>query len=198
MKQILLFIIMLFFIGCGPKYVINKEYVAPQGDGSAACITVCEQEKVDCEFRCNSSYETCMNRAGSRANIRYQKALNSYENAYATYKHELRRYSKRRDLYEYKRRATEKDYYFFQKQCKKQKDRYACKREKETFHSLKQLKHMLLPKPLAPRAPVFNRVLQQEQRQCRNQCGCLIQFDSCYSRCGGKVLFHKECVDGCE
>lgn len=198
MKQLLLLIFTVFFIGCGPKFVVNKEYVAPQGDGSTACITVCEQERRDCEFTCKGDYETCMNRAGSRANIVYQKALNSYEHAYAVYEEDLYFYKKKRQKHEKQTQFIIRDYEFFTQQCSKHKEPYACKRQDELRKTLHQLKLSLPLRPSPPRSPVFSRILEQEQRGCHNQCGCLIQYDSCFSRCGGKVLFHKECVDGCE
>ena len=198
MKHIILFLIGVFFIGCGPKYVVNKEYIAPKGDGSGACVTVCEQEKSDCTFTCNQQYETCMQSAGRRANIAYQKALNSYEIAYDEYKYEFRMYKKKISAYEHQRSFLDKDYLFFKEQCEKNKEKYACKRESETWDSLIYLKRSIPHKPLPPRSPVFERILEQEQRSCQSECGCVSSFDSCYSRCGGKVLFYKECVEGCK
>ncbi len=198
MYKYLLMLIAIFFIGCGPKYIVKKQYTPSNNASFSSCVSGCSEQKELCELESNRNYEVCLNNTYDRAKDMYENQLAMYDRAYDDYLFDLRKYNKIQYKMERKYNFLKKDYKYFNHQCVKKKDFYACDRrniiQKEMHHMKKNAKRY----PQEPLKPSLYHITRTQQSFCKQSNKCQKNFDMCYTNCGGSVVPYKFCVSNCD
>lgn len=198
MHKYILILLALFLVGCSPKYVVKKQYIAPKDKSFAGCVKTCEIEKKVCDQDCKNQYDTCLNNAYSRSkdisNIEFVK----YNEYYEEYLLKLRDYKSYRYRFDKNYLMIKDDYKYFHKQCVKTKEYYACHRKTELKNKMIKMRHNRMVHPQEPLKPSFQAILKDQQSFCKSDCGCSDSFDRCYINCGGEIVPYKFCVKNCD
>ncbi len=189
---------LLFFSGCAPKFLVKNVYIPPVGKKAKSCLNNCSYKKQQCQSRCDSEYNVCLNEALKRA--KDIKAISDleYKKRYSIYIEKLNTYNTKIHDWQIVYDATYRDWIYFRNRCKKSNDRYACDRVRDLRFVLDK---MINHKPIAPKPPVrasLNQILQKEQAVCKNDCGCQREYDVCFLNCGGEIQMRKICIANCD
>lgn len=177
-------------MGCGAKYQIHKEYIAPTQNNS--CVSSCLNKKHMCDTSCKVRYDRCLIDARATANVIYKEEKATHDRKYHEYELDL----KRNYMLEKKEARLKKDRDYFLNDCKKGVS-YACERYHTVQNQLDDMAKMhTFPKK--PHRPYLANILQTEQKYCGPKCECESDFDICFSGCGGKIKVHKICIENCE
>jgi len=198
MYRLFLAVIMLFFAGCGPRYVIQNEYISPISGGSKVCLNNCAGIRQSCQNQCQRNYQYCLDNAYAKAKAVEVDEQRAYEIAYSRYQMDYTQYQFafqrwQRDYYDYSR-----DLSHYQNQCERERDPYACKKRDELHHYMNRLSHEQPREPFVPVRPTFEQILVNQQSFCSTNCGCDQSYDNCFVGCGGQVIPHKICVENCD
>jgi len=197
-KYLFLSILAIFFMGCGPRYVIKTEYIAPRDQASKECTDKCLFQKTQCERDCERRYNNCLSMAFDRAK-RVERRLDSeYQRRYNEYINKLDEYNYNISVWQSSYDQNSRDWHYFHKRCKKHGDRYACKRCKELKVVVDTLLQNKPQRPTPPVKPNFNQILVKQQSMCRRDCGCQSDYNACFTNCGGEIVLHKICVENCD
>jgi len=197
-KYIFVLVVGIFFIGCGPKYIIKKQYTPSIKSNFSQCLSSCNKEKSLCSKSCETNYQTCLNGEYDRAKEIYARELNTYKNDYDDYIIRLRKYNKKQYKIEQKYRFLQQDYSYFNYQCVKKHDMYACDRRDSLLYKINNIKNKARRHPQEPIKPSLYKITNAQQSLCKNECGCQNSFDVCYTNCGGSIVPYKFCVSNCE
>lgn len=195
MRGLFLFFALFLLTGCGPKYVVQKEYAI--GQGQEACVAQCQVRQESCVLGCQERLEACQAHASERARDRFYEASKQFKQDEAHYQLQWRSYRENRIAYDYLASQLHNDYRFFTLTCKDKKDAYACARAKELAVFQKNLVRQEPLAPLTPLAPNLAQILEQEVAGCDKSCGCSEGFDGCFVACGGSVVLQSICVERC-
>lgn len=198
MYRLLMLVVLFIFTGCGPRYVIQNQYIPPSSSAMNGCLNNCTVVRENCQNTCQRNYQYCLDDAYGRAQVAQREALRDYDMAYARYRMDFLHYQHvfhdwQRDYYDFSR-----DYNHFAQKCDKTKDAYACKKRDELKSYLKRLNRDKPREPWVPVQPSFEQILANQQALCSTDCGCDNGYDHCYVGCGGQVIPHKICVENCE
>jgi hypothetical protein len=195
MKYLYLVLTVIVLSGCSPKYVVKKSYDA--SSANRGCVNQCEAKEKSCRKACTKDKNKCMKEAEQRAHAMmpslersYRDALYAYNIQMDTYAAELRSWSRSKRHYQQK-------YDYYHKHCKKKESR-ECK-ERDRFKS--KLHDIHYDKPREPdtvEKPDIRNVIKDEQQACAGDCACEDIYDRCFSKCGGKINFHKFCIANCK
>jgi len=198
MHHFLWVFIALFFVGCGPRYMIKNQYIPPASSASQSCLNKCSSIRQGCQNLCQQNYQYCLDDAYAKAKAVEVEEQRAYEIAYSRYRmdamqyeHELRNWQ--RDYYDYSR-----DLSHYQSQCERNRDAYACQKRDELQRYMKRLSHDRPREPWVPARPTFEQILVNQQSFCTTNCGCEQSYDNCFVSCGGQVIPHKICVENCD
>lgn len=198
MIRFFLLVLVLLLGGCGPRYVIKNQYIPPTASQAQSCLNHCTLLRQSCQNQCQKDYQYCLDEAYSKAKVVEVEELRSFERAYGhydmdrmRYEHDVRRWQ--RDYYDYSR-----DLSYYQSQCERKKDAYACKKRDELRRFMSRLSHEKPREPRAPIRPSFEQILVNQQSFCTTECGCEQSYDNCFVGCGGTIIPHKICVENCD
>lgn len=200
MRQALLGIVGLLFIGCGPRYVIQNQYVPPlvTTEASTACFNGCMTARERCQTPCQTAYQRCLDDAYAKAKAIEVEEMRSFDRAYDRYMFELSSYRAERFAWESAYRDYSRDLSYFQSQCERTKDPSACQRRDELRSRVNALRYRQPREPWVPVRPSFEQILVNQQSFCTTDCGCDQAYDACFAGCGGQVIPHKICVENCD
>ena len=190
--------LVLFFVGCGPRYVIQNEYIASSQASFKSCVERCKSEQDICQSACNRSYQACLDGAYAKAKAIEIEEQRAYEREYGYYSRDFADFQ--HEMYQWRREydALSYDLNYFQRRCDKEKEAYACRKREEIRHYLHRLARERPREPRMPTPPRFESILVNQQSFCSTQCGCEQGYDSCFVGCGGRVIPHKICVENCD
>lgn len=198
MFRLCLFVMVLLFAGCGPRYVIKNQYIPPASSLSQNCLNQCSLIRQSCQDQCQRNYQYCLDDAYAKAKAvevdelrAYDRAYMSYRMDYMQYEHALHRWQ--RDYHDYSR-----DLSYYQNQCERNKDPHACKKRDDLRHYMNRLSRERPREPWVPVRPTFEQILVNQQSFCTTNCGCEQSYDNCFVGCGGQVIPHKICVENCD
>ena len=198
MKHLFWLLAALFFVGCGPRYVIKNQYIPPASSVSQSCLNNCSLIRQNCQNQCQQNYQYCLDDAYAKAKAvevdeqrAYEVAYSRYQIDYGFYQMEMHRWQ--RDYYDYSR-----DLSHFQSKCERDKDPYACQKRDELRRYMNRLSHDRPREPWVPARPTFEQILVNQQSFCTTDCGCDQAYDACFAGCGGQVIPHKICVENCD
>ncbi len=186
---------MLTLTGCGPVYKVVHDYEPPQTPQGMQCVRDCEQDRQNCRYDCERSYNYCMEDARGQAEQSYADAKDRYIEELQRYNDDLE------DMYREQRHAPGKirdlreERAFYAEKCRAGKDK-ACDKKKYIDRQIDELANPT--HPTEPSEPSYEDELARYQGQCSNECGCDDHFNNCYAGCGGRVTSRKVCVDNCE
>ncbi|WP_456341596.1 hypothetical protein [Thermovibrio sp.] len=195
-KRALLALFPLIF-GCGgPQFAVSYRYEPPADNSS--CLSRCKADYTSCRLSCLKKRQECMERvrdeAGKiyRQELRaYEKELSAYQKAYSAYQRELLNWnSNYRELY--------RDYLYFKKRCKKDKDYYACRRRDDLEEALQTLSRTKPEPPSKPVKPSLSQIVRELSSSCPSDCGCKEEYDACFTSCGGRIVPYRYCVKNCK
>ena len=196
-RGFILFLVLLF-TGCGPRYVIQNQYIPPASGMTKGCLDSCSRIRSSCQDQCQRSYQYCLDDAYGKAKAIEVQEFRDYDMAYSRYLMDFSQYRSRahmweRDYYDYNR-----DLSHFQNLCERGKDAYACQKRDELRSHLKRMNRDKPREPWAPSKPSFEEILVTQQSFCTTSCGCEQSYDNCFVGCGGQVIPHKICVERCD
>lgn len=198
MRAFIYLFVLVFFVGCGPKYVIKNSYQAPKDKNSLECTKICASTKQSCDKICTKKYETCKqdayNRAKEISNIEFIK----YNEEYTLYQDELRVYRNKKFTWDRNFNSKYRDYKYFSKKCSRKSDKYSCVRQGELSVELRILKRRKPIIPFVPLKPSFNNIYENELKSCNKTCNCQNEYDNCFINCGGTITPYKICVSNCD
>ena len=121
----------------------------------------------------------------------YNRELSAYQKAYSTYQRELLDWNNNyRELY--------RDYLYFKKRCKKDRDYYACQRKEDLEEALETLSQTRPQPPGKPVKPSLESIVRELSSTCPSDCGCKEEYDACFTSCGGRIVPEKYCVKNCK
>jgi len=198
MLRFLLLVIALLLVGCGPRYVVQNQYIPPARSSAQPCIDNCSQMRQGCQAQCQQNYQFCLDDAYMKAKSLEIDEQRSYDMAYSRYIADVGHYRMafhawQRDYDDYSR-----DYRHFQNQCEREKDARACQKRDELNHYLNRLSRDKPREPWMPTRLSFEQILLNQQSICTTHCGCEQLYDNCFVGCGGQVIPHKICVENCD
>ncbi|MEO2083430.1 MAG: hypothetical protein ABGX12_05365 [Desulfurobacteriaceae bacterium] len=197
MKKTLLTALVCLTFSCGaPKFAVKYEYIPP--NNNEACLKKCRISYTECQKKCIEEEKECKKNIRTEAErlyreslLTYRKELESYTKALSSYRAELLDWNNEfRKIYD--------DYSFFRNACRKEKDKYACRREKELKEELENLEREKPTPPARPKRPSLTEILEKLERSCRRSCNCGEEFDRCFISCGGKLRPVRFCIENCE
>jgi hypothetical protein len=199
MKQWLLLTIgiLVWFSGCGPRYVIKNQYIPP-ATNNAVCLNRCSSMRQACQDQCQRQYQYCLDDAYMKAKAVEIDEVRAYDFAYSRYVMDMSHFRMHMHAWERDYNELSRDLSHYQSQCERDKDARACKQRDALRNRLSHLKHSRPMEPLMPMRPSFEQILVHQQSFCTNDCGCDQTYDNCFVGCGGVVIPHKICVDNCD
>lgn len=198
MYKYLLIATVLLLAGCAPQYAIKNQYTPANTSTFAACSVRCEQQKSACESACQQNFNTCLVNTYERARGIYQQEMLVYEREYRDFVIELKKYNKSRYNTERKIDFLQRDLRYFNAQCAKSTDLYACDRKDRIQEDIYEIERLYPRYPSKPYKPSLEQITAKQQSFCSNDCGCGSVFDICYSNCGGSVVPYKFCIKNCD
>lgn len=198
MRYILFFIVLVFSVGCSPKYVIKNQYIPPKEPSMLSCVNICAKDKTLCLQNCQTTYNICEQSAYSRAKDISNMENLKYEKSYAHYLYALKRYKQELLFWQQTFDKRYMDFSYFTKKCQNDKDKFACKRQQELYKELNNIKANKPFEPSLPLKPRFSDIYNQELQSCSKSCHCESIYDSCFVSCGGEIIPYKMCVSNCE
>lgn len=198
MRYLVFLIVLVFSAGCGPKYVVKNQYIAPRDASGLACTNTCARDKALCLQTCQTTYQVCEQDAYNRAKDISNLENLKYDKAYTSYLYELKVH--KRELFLWQQIFDKKymDFSYFTSKCEKDRDKFACARGHELRDELGHMKRNKPLKPTAPHKPRYADIYNQELQQCSKSCNCESIYDSCFVSCGGDVIPFRMCVSNCE
>jgi hypothetical protein len=170
---LLLFAVMA---GCAtPQYQTTVRLIPPDDVRGRACVQDCESKKTACQADCQSRYQACAKDIEPQIEVRYAEALKRYEL-------ELRQYAAALRNYEMQLRFEWLNSYPFGYP-------YGWGPWPGPFFS---------PPYREPVMPTRESVRAQlEKSNCKEDCGCLPAFDTCFVGCGGQRVSETVCIRNC-
>ncbi len=193
-----LVLVSIFLAGCGPRYVIQHEYIPPLHHNAQSCLDQCAFTKQTCQTQCQQERQYCLEDAYIRARKIEQSELSAYDLAYMRYQMDFNQYRHFLHLWENDYYIYRRDFELFQSRCERERDTFTCRKRDELRHQMNRLMAQRPREPLIPIRPDFNQILSYQQSTCPIDCGCQINYDSCFTGCGGTVIPHKICVENCD
>ena len=187
----------LFIVSCTtkPQYKVEKIYI----DGNRDCIKQCEKERNKCEIACKKEYQKCLDNAYKRAEKIYKISLEKFNEKLDRYNSLYEEYLEKYDKWFFRYEIVYNEYQYYSRQCSKDpQDKYACKKANRLHRELETLRYIKPAPPFKPQPPDFKEILENEKKNCINNCNCEEKFDACFSSCGGKIEVKQICIKNCE
>ncbi len=191
-------IFLLFLVGCGPRYVIRNRYEPPPFTEARKCLSRCEQELKHCQSQCLAQRQKCLVQANNQVAKLYPQLLATYSADLRVYEQKFARYQAELMAWETRFKRLYEDYRYFKGICHKEKDPYACKRQKELHQTLNDLEHHRPYRPAKPQKPDLARLLKNFRSTCMFKCNCQQIYDACFVKCGGSIIPERICIDHCK
>lgn len=188
----------LFLVGCAPTYKVQKHYIFPNDNASKKCLDNCRIKKDICKRDCETNYKKCLDSAYEKAQDIYSLSDMEYQRKYNEYRNDFNRYYISLSVWQRSYDQSYKDFIYFSKQCKKFKQKYACKRKIELDYTLRRLLETKPKEPTKPTRSSFEEILSKQQLYCKNNCECDDEYDICFNGCGGKIVVEKICIENCK
>lgn len=171
-------LILATLAGCAsPRYQTTYRYQSPASAAGQRCVQGCEQALSRCQSACQADWQACAARVEPQVEARYVEALKNYELELNRYRHSL-------ELYEW-------DLW--------QSWGYS---HSGLWYSQPWSYHWPYHRPYLPYAlpaqPSRERARAELLKsQCKDDCGCHVQYDACYLNCGGGKIPEQQCVANC-
>jgi hypothetical protein len=198
MRYFLFLVVILFSVGCSPKYIVKNQYIPPKEESLLVCVDNCASAKKICLENCDTSYKICEQDAYNRAkdisnieNIQYDKEYTNYQNSLNLYRTDMRIWQRNFD-------NRSSDYRYFLDRCRHAHDVFACKRQDALHVELQQMKIRKPMKPIEPVKPIFSSIYNNELKRCSKTCNCEANYDSCFISCGGEIVPYRMCIANCD
>jgi len=158
-----------------PRYETVRIYQPPVGAAAKACIQGCERVLTGCQSDCKAAWQSCTARVEPQVDKHFAQALKSYAA-------QLRRYRSELDLYEM-------DIWGGWGQPYGPYGMWYSPWPYRPYH--------FYPGPVPPGEPPTRDSVQAQlyQSQCKDDCGCLDQYDACYKGCGGSLKVETRRID---
>ena len=182
MRYVLL-LIALFLSACAPKYRTTYSYIAPESSQAQSCIQTCKEELATCQKVCEANFNICKKKAEKIGKQNYEKKLQQYYKDLEDYASRVQRYELDRELLFYDGFCYPGSYGF----CGPFGGRLLWGPPPGYTYTLH--------KPVKP--SLEQEILDAQMKECRIDCGCQQSFDTCYEKCGGKVIKKEICIKNC-
>jgi hypothetical protein len=180
-----------------PVYKVVYDYIPPTAADGPNCVMQCQTAQQSCQLPCDDGYRLCMERSPEEARLSHQIDKDRYLRELERYNGELEAYYSSLARYEDRRRELERDRDRYERDCRGDvKDKRACKRLDEVKDELRWLSEP--GRPGKPVEPSYSASLQEQQGMCSRDCGCEVQYNGCYTACGGAVRSRQVCVENCD
>jgi len=180
-----------------PVYKVVYDYIPPATPDGPECVLRCQAAQQGCQRPCDDGYRVCMGRSHDEARRAHQEDKDRYLRELERYNGELEAYYANLETYQRRKDDLERDRERYDSRCHTEpRDKKACKRLDEARDQLRWLSEP--SKPSKPEEPSYAESLQAQQGICTRDCGCEVQYNGCYSACGGKVHSRKLCVENCD
>jgi hypothetical protein len=155
-----------------PRYESIRSYQPPAGQAGQACIQGCNQVFTSCQSTCKAAWQACTARVDPQVDAHFAQALNDYAA-------QLRRYRSELDLYQMDLWGGWGQPYGM------------------WYSPWPYRPYSYYPAPFPPGYPPSREAVQAQlyQAQCKDDCGCLNQYDACYTGCGGSLKVETRRID---
>ena len=179
----------LVLVGCaGPRYQTISHYFPPADPQGRACVERCSQVLQACQDRCRVAHQACLVEAEPAAQAHADRLVERYEADLSRYRSAAwgcgptiglgwgyyGRHYHGRDLW------SVGSHWYLPWGGPWYDPWYGC---------------YAGPPPRAPdRAEEVRRYLW---RACTQDCGCQLEYDSCFLACGGRKTVEWECISNC-
>ncbi|MHB1092157.1 hypothetical protein [Thiobacillus sp.] len=162
--------------GCAtPQYQTTVRLIPPADAPGRACVQKCEAGKTACQNDCQTRYQACTKALGPQVEARYLGALKQYELDLGQYASALR-------LYDMQMRFNWMNRYPFQP--------YWWDPWPGSYYAPPPYREPVMPTRDGVRA-------QLEKSECKADCGCLPDYDTCFVGCGGQRVTETICIKNC-
>ncbi len=159
-----------------PQYQTRVQLIPPTDAAGRACVAECEAKKTACQEACQARYRECAQALEPQVEARYLEALKQYEFELRRYAADLRHYETQLQFEWLNRRPFIHPWWGWD-----------------------PWPGPYYPPPYpAPTMPTRESVRAQlEKTQCKDDCGCLPAYDTCFVGCGGQRVTETLCVTNC-
>jgi len=180
-----------------PVYKVVYDYIPPPSSNGAACAMDCQAAQQSCQRPCDEGYNDCMARSHEEARRTHQDDKERYTRDLERYNDDLERYYSDLSGFQEHERDLQDDQDRYDRKCHSEpKDKHACKRLDDVTDELRRMREPT--KPTKPQEPNYSETLKEQQGVCSRECGCEVQYNGCYTACGGRVQSRKVCVENCD
>jgi hypothetical protein len=160
--------ISISLFGCAtPRYETRYRYEPPASSEGVSCIKNCDGILSSCRSQCRTTWLACTAHVETQLETRYVQALKEYAGNLQHYRLELEQY----ELSRWMDWNQGFDGYW---------------RSPWPYHPWSGY----IPMPLSPGDPPTRESVRESlyKSQCKDDCGCQVKFDTCYTGCGGHIL----------
>jgi hypothetical protein len=199
MKEILITLgFVVLFVGCAPKYALQKEYIMPQNIKFENFAQNCSTKRVVCEEKYKKNYNICLNHAYERAKDIQILSNKKYEKKYQRYLARMNDYNFNIIDWQSDYDKDYRDWQYFRDQCRKTNDRYACDREDDLRYIVRNERKNRPREPREPIVATFTQILSAQQKLCNVKSECENEFDICFMSHGGSIKSERVCIENCD
>jgi len=171
--------------GCAtPRFETVTHHIPPAGPEGLACIQGCEGKLSDCRADCQAAWESCTTRLEPQVDEAYARALKDYADELKLYRMQLSQ--AHWDLWlgwgHYDDHGYGSLWY-----------------SPWSYHSWPWYWPSYYPSAPSPGDPPTREAVRVElqKAQCKDDCDCQGEYDTCYQGCGGTLVQETRCVANC-
>lgn len=167
-------LLVITLAGCAtPQYQATVRVVPPADAFGRACVQDCEKTLAACQADCRARFQACSQGVEPQVEARYTEALKRYEA-------ELQQYAAALRQYEMQLRFEWMHGYPY-------------------YWPYGWSIWPTFPPPYRePKQPTRDSVRAQLVKEnCRDDCGCLPAYDTCFVGCGGQRITETRCIKNC-
>lgn len=199
MKHLLLILIALFFIACSPRYEIRTHYTPPTDVEGKTCVQSCSNEKNSCQSRCDQQQDQCLATAQQSVQDSFPRIMEEYRIVQSQYLYDMDNYNRDMNAWGNQKARLQQDVNHYRPKCNKDNAKsYECRRSNDAQNELRHMYQSEPEEPNQPVQPTLAEEIARAQESCHNECGCEKAYDTCFSSCGGTVVYEKFCVENCD
>jgi hypothetical protein len=81
----MVFMVLIFLVGCSPKYDIIEIFIPPKTAKEKKCVEVCLRDLKECNKKCNYKYNQCLKNAHNKAIKIFPKKIKEYDSKMRKY-----------------------------------------------------------------------------------------------------------------
>ncbi len=168
--------VLLLLAGCAtPQYQTTVRLIPPDDAVGRTCVQTCETRKTACQADCQVRHQACTKSMEPQVEARYVEALKQYELDLRHYAAALRHYEMQLHL-GWMHSHPGYGFYWW--------DPWPGPYYPPPY-----------PEPAMPTREGVRAALIKAN--CRDDCGCLPAYDTCFTGCGGEIVRETVCVGNC-